>query len=150
MDCSSEPSDFAAIREGWIITSKEWHDAVTAWASGEEAEVGLLALLAGLDEQDEHTVRAFVVAAEERFGPSWVIGEFFSVVDSFAASYGNGWAGLAEDYLEDHYPGFPTAWLKDLDAIGRDVKRDSEQYLLLDGVLYVFDRREGSARDGQQ
>lgn len=122
---------------------EEWDEAVAALARGDETGSDLETLLEGLDEQDEGVLRANVGAAHERYGPQWTISEFHLVVLSLSASYGDGWAGLANDYLDDHFPGLPTQWLRDLDAIGQEVKRDSEQYVLLDDVLYVFNKEAG-------
>lgn len=138
MDSSTTPSDRRATREEWV-------GALIAWANGDpgaDPGDGLVAALTALDEQDEDTLRACVLAAEERHGDAWTVAEFQSVVRSLSATYGEGWAGLAQDYLDDHYPGLPTGWLTDLNVVGRDVKRETEQYVLLDDRLYVFNRQE--------
>lgn len=136
IDSPSKPSDVRVAREEWV-------GALIAWANddaGPDPGVGLVAALTALDEQDEDTLRACIVAAGERHGPAWTVEEFRSVVQSLTCTYGDGWAGLAEDCLDDHYPGLPRDWLNDLHTIGRAVKRDSEQYVLLDSNLYVFNR----------
>lgn len=140
-----------------LIPQQDWHEAFTLCSGLDRDEVdsviedhpdltsvvtALVAAYDGKADGDNDIVRACLIAAGERHGPSWSVTEFHAVVQSFAVCLSGGWAELAQDYLDEHYPGFPPGWRIELTTIGKDVRRDGEQYVTLDGsdALYVFNR----------
>jgi len=119
----------ACDAQGWEPDTEGAPDLVTALAAAYQTL-----------KQDHDAVRATILAAAERFSDEWTVADLAEVAASFAVRMYDGWAELARDYLDDHYPGLPAEWLRDLDEIGHQVARPSEQYIPLDGELFIFNR----------
>lgn len=95
--------------------------------------------------EDKYVLAAAVVAAHSRYGGSWDIPQWEAVWANFVEAV-DGWQAVAEQYLDDHYPGLVTTHGKhmDLEEIGREYARDrqSEQYITIpdDGQVYIFNK----------
>lgn len=95
--------------------------------------------------QDKSVLEAAIDAARSRYGVEWDIEQFEAVWANYVQAV-DGWQAVAEDYLDDHYPGLVTTHgtHMDLEEIGREYARDrqSEQYITIpdDGNVYIFNK----------
>lgn len=105
--------------------SLEWDD-VDIQESGNFLSTALLAAYEKF-EQDVDKVAAAIEAASQRFNV-WDADNFGQVVSSYSTTLDN-WQELAQNFIDDHWPGFPIEEL-DLEKFAkRHAKRDEEIYV---------------------
>ncbi|MEU1816168.1 hypothetical protein ABZ543_13355 [Streptomyces roseifaciens] len=141
--------------EDWLHSAREWEDALAAAESNEFCEIDSAeegGWLAGwVSQQYTHdkigqdadrlhaVIKALVEGAEETEFSSR---RFTAVMESINGDLEADDEKLVQDYLDEHFDGFPLAHIKDIQAFARDyVYRPGEFYAEShDGsTLYVFD-----------
>lgn len=139
--------DRADWRNAMDANDTDGWDEITIREEGGPLRVALFeAYENDIVEQDTAILEAALVAAASQYGSEWDVSQFEALWPKFVGTV-DGWQGVAEDYLDDHYPGLVTTHGKhmDLEEIGREYARDrqSEHYVTIpdDTRVFMFNKR---------